>query len=244
MRGQPIRVGTIVRVGRPWLTRSVKLLLTSGGLRNESLRQALRDLLGKPFEEANFAFIPTAGTAMAGDRSWLVRELGELHALGWREFDVLELNGPPRQMVIDRLMHADVIYAGGGNNYHLAHSIIDNGLADAFREALESRVYVGISAGSMIFSRNLNEHTAELFDDLGDLEIINKTTVQSPFGFFDWYLMAHLDSPYFPDNDDAWVDSFAARADFPIYFLDDESAVRVDGDNVDVVSEGRWRYTS
>ncbi|KKD01890.1 peptidase S51 dipeptidase E, partial [Streptomyces sp. WM6386] len=42
--------------------------------------------------------------------------------------------------------------------------------------------------------------------------------------------------------DDAWADRIAARADFPIYFIDDETAVRVRAGKMDVISEGRWRF--
>lgn len=38
----------------------MKLLLTSGGLINNSIISALKDLTQKPFEELNLAFIPTA----------------------------------------------------------------------------------------------------------------------------------------------------------------------------------------
>ena len=220
----------------------MKLLLTSRGLCNPTLRDALLDLLGKPFELANIAYIPTASLAEAGDHGWFVEELSGLYGLGWKEFDILELNGLPRQMVLDRLLHADVIYAEGGSHYHLARSITGNGLADGFLEALESRVYVGVSAGSMIFSRNLTEHSADVIGDAGDLHVLGATTIEPPFGRFDWYLKPHLYSPDFPDRDDAWADRIAARADFPIYFVDDETAVRVVDDRVDVISEGRWRF--
>jgi dipeptidase E len=145
-------------------------------------------------------------------------------------------------MVLDRLLHADVIYAGGGNHYHLARSITLNGLTDGFLEALESRVYVGLSAGSMIFSRNLTEHSADVIGDTADLHALGTKTVESPFGRFDWYLKPHLDSPDFPERDDAWADRIVERADFPIYFIDDDTALRVRDDEVDVVSEGRWRF--
>src|SRR5205814_718021 len=39
----------------------MKYLLTSAGIRNESLRNALIDLLGKPIAEASALCIPTAG---------------------------------------------------------------------------------------------------------------------------------------------------------------------------------------
>ena len=220
----------------------MKLLLTSAGLRNETLRQALRDLVGKPFEAANIVYLPTASVAEPGDHGWFVADLNRLYGLGWREFDILALNGLPRQMVLDRLRHADVIYVEGGNHYHLARSITENGLADDFLEVLESRVYVGVSAGSMIFSRHLNEHSAEVIGDGQDLHVLGATTLEPPFGLFDWYLKPHLYSPFFPERVDAWAESIAARADFPLYFIDDETAIRVDGHEVEVVSEGRWRF--
>ena len=220
----------------------MKLLLTSTGLRNQTQRDALHDLLGKPFASANVVFVPTASLAEPGDHSWFVADLNRLYGLGWREFDILELNGLPRQMVLDRLMHADVIYVEGGSHYHLARSITGNGLADGLLHALEDRVYVGVSAGSMIFSCNLNERSADIIGDTADLHVLGATTLDPPLGLFDWYLKPHLYSPDFPERGDDWADRIAARADFPIYFIDDETAIRVDGDETDIVSEGRWRF--
>lgn len=220
----------------------MKLLLTSAGLRNETLRQALRDLLGKPFASANIVYLPTASLAEPGDHGWFVADLNRLHGLGWHEFDILGLNGLRRQLVLDRLLHADVIYVEGGNQYHLARSITGNGLADGLLKALEDRVYVGMSAGSMIFSRNLSERSARVLGDTEDLHVLGATTLDPPLGLFDWYLKPHLYSPDFPERGDDWADQIAGRADFPIYFIDDETAIRVNGDETDIVSEGRWRF--
>jgi dipeptidase E len=227
---------------RPWLARSVKLLLTSNGLRNATLQDALRDMIGKPFGSANLVYVLTASMAEPGDHGWLVQDMSRLHGLGWRQFDVLELNGLPQPMVLHRLLQADVIYVEGGSHYHLARSITGNDLADGFIKALEARVYVGVSAGSMIFSKNLTEHSADIIGDAADLHVLGATTVQSPFGLFDWYLKPHLDSSDFPERDDAWADRIVERADFPIYFIDDETALRIVDDTMDVVSEGRWRF--
>ena len=184
----------------------MKLLLTSAGLRNRTLRRALRDLLQKPFASTNVVYVPTASVAEPGDHGWFVADLNRVYGLGWREFDILDLGGLPRQMVLDRLMHADVIYVEGGNQYHLARSITGNGLADGFLEALQDRVYVGVSAGSMIFSRNLDERSAEVIGDTADLHVLGATTVEPPLGLFDWYVKPHLHSPGFPERDDAhWV---------------------------------------
>jgi dipeptidase E len=216
------------------------MLLTSAGIRNEALQSALADLVGRRFAAARVVFIPTASVAASGDHGWFIEDLNRLHGLRWREFDVLELNGLPAPVVLGRLRHADVIYAEGGNHYHLANSIVANGLAAEMAEILESRVYVGVSAGSMIFSRRLSKRTGDAFDEQDDLRILGEAEARSPIGLFDWYLKPHLNSLSFPSRTPAWYERAAARLDFPVYAIDDDSAVRVRGDQTDVVSAGEW----
>ena len=217
------------------------MLLTSNGLRNDSLRSALADLVGRRFSAARAVFIPTASVAVAGDHGWLIEDLGLVHSLGWRELNILELNGLPEQMVLSRLRRADVIYVEGGNHYHLANSIVASGLAAELADILESKVYVGVSAGSMIFSRNLSERTGEAFGEQEDLRILGGTPPRSPVEMFDWYLKPHMNSASFPNRTPAWFEKAAAKLDFPVYALDDDSALRVRGGDIDVVSPGEWR---
>jgi dipeptidase E len=205
------------------------------------LRTALAGLVGKRFSAARAVFIPTASLAVAGDHGWLIENLSRVRALGWREFNILELNGLPEQMVLSRLQWADVIYVEGGNHYHLANSISASGLAAGLAGILESKVYVGVSAGSMIFSRNLSTRTGDAFGEHEDLQILGETPPRSPIGMFDWYLKPHMNSASFRNRTPAWFEKAAAKLDFPIYALDDDSAIRVRGEDIDVVSEGEWR---
>jgi dipeptidase E len=92
----------------------------------------------------------------------------------------------------------------------------------------------------MIFSRNLSERTGEAFGEEDDLGILGETRARSPFGLFDWYLKPHLNSRSFPNRTPAWFEKAAAKLDCPVYAIDDDSAVRVRGDEVDVVSDGEW----
>lgn len=218
-----------------------RMLLTSAGLQNDVLKSALAELVGRSFGRARVVFVTTASVAPAGDHTWFVEDLSRLHRLRWREFDVLDLNGLPAQMVLGRLRHADVIYAEGGNHYHLANSVSATGIAAELAEILETKVYVGVSAGSMIFSRNLSERTGEAFGEQDDLRILGETRARSPIGLFDWYLKPHLDSASFPNRTQAWFAKAAAKLDFPVYAIDDDTAVRVRGDVIDVVSDGKWQ---
>jgi dipeptidase E len=217
------------------------MLLTSSGLRNDALITALAGLAGKSFARTRLVFIPTAAVAAPGDHGWVIEDLCRLRDLGWRELDILELNGLPKPVVLARLRHADVIYAEGGNQYHLASSISANGLAAELAGLLEEKVWVGVSAGSMIFSRNLSRRTGLAFGEQDDLRILGDGEARSPIGLFDWYLKPHLNSSSFPSRTPAWFERAAAQLDCPVYALDDDSAVRVRGDQVDVVSDGEWR---
>ena len=59
----------------------MKLLLTSAGIRNNSIRNALLDLLGKPIAESSALCIPTAVYATTGAAQHRGRALG-LHGQG------------------------------------------------------------------------------------------------------------------------------------------------------------------
>lgn len=78
----------------------MRLLLTSSGITNTSIRDALVDLLGKPIAEASALMIPTAidpfpgGGRMAG-RAIRGEGGGPLCGLGWKSVGVLELTALP-----------------------------------------------------------------------------------------------------------------------------------------------------
>jgi len=80
----------------------VKLLLTSGGVTNASIRDALVELLGKPIAESTALCIPTAqyGHPMVGPgvRAWQFisgNSQNPMVDLGWKSVGVLELTALP-----------------------------------------------------------------------------------------------------------------------------------------------------
>ncbi|MBO0842496.1 MAG: Type 1 glutamine amidotransferase-like domain-containing protein [Nocardioides sp.] len=216
-----------------------RMLLTSAGISNETLRAALADLLGRPFNEARLAVVLTASLAVPGDKTWLLDDLARLRALWWAEIDVVDLHTLLPDGVAARLRAADVVYVHGGNQYNLAAAIDRRGLALLFRELVQTKVYVGLSAGSMILSRHLADGVA-VFGDEDEVRDVGLRAATSPLPLFDWYLKPHLDSP---DRPETWARERAAAADFPIWFLDDASALLVRGErgseSVELVGEGR-----
>src|SRR5690349_5101031 len=107
----------------------MKLLLTSAGVANASIRDALLELLGKPIAESDALCIPTAayGHPMVGPgaKAWqFISGNSQNHMvdLGWKSVGVLELTALPsideeRWMPVVR--QADVLLAAGGDALYL-----------------------------------------------------------------------------------------------------------------------------
>ena len=80
----------------------MKFLLTSGGINNKSIHDALVDMLGKPIADSNALCIPTAmyGHPWVGPgvKAWQFisgKEANPMVGLGWKSVGVLELTALP-----------------------------------------------------------------------------------------------------------------------------------------------------
>ena len=217
----------------------MKLLLTSAGISNPSIKNALVDLLGKPISDATALFIPTAiyGIKGGGDivRRVICGTLGDPFCdLGWKSLGLLELTALPTiktELWMPVLQETDALLVGGGDCQYLCYWMRQSGLTELFPELLKKLVYVGLSAGSMImtsFGTTYGNHSlpAETEKCLGILDIA---------------LHPHLDYPTFPSNSFKNLQKLAASLSVPSYAIDDNTALKVVDGNVEVISEGTWR---
>src|SRR5437016_7353682 len=134
----------------------MRLLLTSAGIKNPSIHDALVDLLGKPISEASALCIPTAsyGHPLAGPgAAWRFISGKETRCpmceLGWKSLGVLELTALPsidKSRWLGWVRQADVLLVNGGDAVYLGHWMRQSGLADLL-PSLEKTVWVGLSAG-------------------------------------------------------------------------------------------------
>ncbi|HEY4269220.1 MAG TPA: Type 1 glutamine amidotransferase-like domain-containing protein [Galbitalea sp.] len=221
----------------------MRMLLTSNGVGNERIRDTLDGLLDQPFAQSRVAVVIDAILPFAGDNTQTLKHLGQLHSLGWKEFDLMSLFGGPHSVIESRLRSADVIFCYGGSNHWLANAWTATGFAPLLRELLDEKVYLGLSAGSMIFSRQ-HERVVEAFDDYEEVEMLQLDSVAAAVPLFDWALLPHLGAPYFPGQTDEWAAASAARLGGPVYFIDDDTAllVREPTEAPVVVSSGHWLH--
>jgi len=218
----------------------VKLLLTSAGVKNPSIRQALVDLLGKPVEEADALCIPTAGYghpmgSPAGAWRFITGQATTpMIELGWRSMGVLELTALPsigEERWLSWVQQTDVLLANGGDALYLCHWMRESGLADLI-PSLREKVWVGLSAGSMVMTPRIGEDFVGWKPPTGSDETL---------GLVDFSLFPHLDHPALPENTMADAERWAATLPNPAYAIDDETAVKVVDGVVEIVSEGHWR---
>src|SRR3954454_24664632 len=144
----------------------VKLLLTSGGVTNASIRDALVDLLGKPIADSTALCIPTAqyGHPWVGPgvKAWQFisgNSVNPMVDLGWRSLGVLELTALPSiddERWVPLVREIDVLLVAGGDALYLCHWMRQSGLADLL-PSLPAAVWVGLSGGSMAMTPRIGE---------------------------------------------------------------------------------------
>ncbi len=212
----------------------MKLLLTSGGLVNNSIRHALVDMMGKPIAEATALFVPTAEQPLGP--FFVGRSAQNLLQQEWKAFGVLELTALPsipQDAWLPHLAAADVLLVGGGDPLYLCYWIQQSGLADRLRDLRET-VYVGMSAGSMVLAPHIGQEFVNWRPPTGG-------DSDQTLGLVEFAMFPHLDNPDLPKNTLAVAEKWAAKLTVPGYVVDDETAIKVIDGAVEVISEGHWQ---
>lgn len=219
----------------------MKLLLTSGGVKNASIQDALVDLLGKPIADSSALCIPTAQYGHPhvgpGEGPWSFitgRDEEPMCGLGWKSMGVLELTALPiidEERWVALVRDTDALLVAGGDALYLYFWMLESGLA-ALLPSLAETVWVGFSAGSMVLTPRVGKQFIGWKPPTGSDEAL---------GLVDFSICPHVNPEGTPGNSMAQAEAWAAGIDGPAYALDDETAFKVNGDDVEVVSEGQWR---
>lgn len=212
----------------------MKLLLTSGGITNNSIRDALIDLLGGPTAEADALCIPTAAHAISKGPAWVWRAINDWLNVEWKSFGLLELSALPtvrQENWRPQYDAADALLVGGGNVMYLWDWLQRSGIAELL-PLLQDKVYVGISAGSMVVCPRIGKEFVSWPTPGGD---------DRTLGLVDFAIFPHLNHKAFPNNTLATGEKWAAGLSIPAYAIDDQTAIKVVDGVVEVISEGEWK---
>lgn len=215
----------------------MKFLLTSNGLSNQSIANALFELVDKNPSETHVAFVPTAMNPEEGNKDWFINDLKNLLKQGFKEIDIVDISALPKDIWLPRLETVEVLFFSGGNTTHLMYWLNKSGLAELLPEMLKTKVWAGISAGSMVTNPTLalSNQDKKIYYE----ERFNYRSEEA-LGFVDLYVRPHFNSPHFSHAREEVLTEIAKGLDVPLYALDDQSALKITNGEVKVVSEGSW----
>jgi dipeptidase E len=240
----------------------MRVLLTSSGIKNSSIHDALVDLLGKPIAESTALFIPTAiypfpGGAGGAWQAICGKAAPLLCGLGWKSLGILELTALPsieEAAWLPSVQNADALLVWGGDPLFLANWMRRSGLTGLLPTLRAEAVYVGVSAGSIAATSTFVETYVEpprgsdgplKSEDIvfstprGDVDRILVTGQGA--GLVDFAVIPHFEHADHPDASLANAERWAARIPAPTYAIDDDTAISMVDGTVQVVSEGEWK---
>ena len=217
----------------------MKMLLTSGGIKNQSIHTALQRLLPKPIEQCTALCITTASYGLPMDISpqlayAFITETASTPMInfGWKSVGVLELSALPslgEDRGLPLLQDTDVFLVNGGDTMYLSHWLKESGLA-ALLPSLDA-VWVGLSAGSVVMAPRIGRNFVHWPEEGAD---------DHALGIMDFAIFPHLEWPGLPTHSMAHAEQWAATLETDGYAIDEDTAIVVDGNDIEVVSEGSW----
>ena len=240
----------------------MKLLLTSCGISNTSIHNALVDLLGKPIAESSALFIPTAIYPSLAALAWHGRRSAEkpnapcANWVGspWECWSSPRCPASIEEAWVPPVEETDALLVWGGDPLYLSYWMRQSGLADLLPSLRRESVYVGVSAGSMAAASTFGEAyrnppsgsgsaltSEDIVFDTPQGEISRIFVTAQGAGLVDFALIPHLDHEDHPDASLANAKIWAARLPVPVYAIDDQTAIKVADGTVEVVSEGHWK---
>ena len=214
----------------------MKLLLTSGGITNKSIADALFELVGKKPEDTSLVFIPTASNVEKGDKDWLIDDLVNLKKQNFKSIDIADISAIDKKLWLPRMEEADVLFFEGGNTYHLMEWMNKSGLTEILPELLKTRVYAGSSAGSMVTNKDLALKISQIVYE----EDLDKTEEMKGLNYVYFYFFPHLNSPHFENIREDFIKKATEGMSEKIYVLDDDSALKIVDEKVEIISEGKF----
>jgi dipeptidase E len=239
----------------------MKLLLTSSGITNPSIENALVEMLGKPIAESHALIIPTAIYPFPGGPQMAMRAVtgtmgGKLATLGWRSLGLLELTALPsidQETWMSSVRDADALLVWGGDVLYLTHWLRLSGLADLL-PSLHDTLYVGVSAGTIATTATFGETYIDRPRGSAEILTSENVTFDTPggeverilvtargLGLVDFAVIPHLDNERHEDASLANAEKWASHIPAPTYAIDDQTAIQVVDGTVEVISEGSWR---
>jgi dipeptidase E len=215
----------------------MKFLLTGTGFRFSKAADIVLNLVGKPADQVSVVIIPTAANIQRVEKSWMIEDLCKINGQGYKFIDIVDISALPKERWLPRLEAADVLFFSGGNAFYLVDWLQKSGLAEILPELLQTRVYVGASAGAIVTGLGL-----KFCNSKGPRRESGRIQDQPGLGLVDFYVVPHLNtpSPNFQRSQEPYIKQKSQELSEKIYAFSDDTVLKVVDDQVEVIGEGEW----
>lgn len=209
----------------------MKLVLTSAGIKNDSIANSISELLDKPLNETRTAFILTA----KNNRGIPAIEAmaSQIAQLADRKIPYVLVDPSYNNNWRKQLDDAELIVIGGGNTFHLLNETRRTGFDVWLKENINGKVIVGTSAGSIL----LTPYVAVAAVDDGDENSVGITDLNG-LGFVDFEI-----SPHTPEDVSVEANlAYRKTTTNALLMLDNNSAIQVTDSGSRIISEGWYQW--
>ena len=152
----------------------MKLVLTSSDIKQKTILKQVLELVGKPKKDISVALIIDACAVETGDKKWLFNGINFLTKTFGGEIDLINLLALDINEIKQRIIKADIIYCFGGNTEWLFKVFEKSGFNKLLPKLLETKVWIGSSAGSMILGKMPSILTQSYIYKIDDFLGVNK----------------------------------------------------------------------
>ena len=138
----------------------MKLFLCAHSIYPE-IQEGFEEFVGGKCNDLSVAFVKTAANPYE-DRSWEAKDIEFTKEL-FKSVDLYDIENMSQKEMVEKFSNYDILWINGGNVSYLMKKIREKGLEEILPDILKNTVYVGSSAGSMVWSQSLR--TAEWYLD-------------------------------------------------------------------------------
>jgi dipeptidase E len=210
----------------------VRLLLTSNSLCTDDIATSFRDLNDAHFGRQRCLNVTTAAMCEPGDKDWLRQDIDSYRQFGFAGFEAVDIGAIGADRAVNLIEMSDVIVVGGGDPFHLARVFNALPCPSPWPSWLDQKLYVGISAGSIVTAPNLGVRAA--------LEQLPATAAEPGLGLVDFHFIPHVGEAGYPANTIEHLRTIAVQLGVVVRGCSDSAALVVSGSEVTQIDTGCW----
>jgi dipeptidase E len=130
----------------------MKLFLCSHTLYSNLIKD-FENFLGEKINTISVSFVTTAANPEK-EKSWMYRDMKFVNKL-FKNVEIFDIEKMSLKEMKSEFKSREILWINGGNTSYLMKKVRKSGLENILPEILSKTIYVGSSAGSMIWSKSL-----------------------------------------------------------------------------------------